>query len=270
MDALISAATRRAFEDSYVKFGVLRDISHDFDDAGIDCTELPKPDQLVGQRRELLHRYYASVDWSSPADAQRVLHAYASHLQRLRERPVVDEAQPVGDEVDRLLRHLKRDMARCSAPTVFDVIMHELDPAFSSRTRAIEDTASAVETSFHQAFEHLSQALEHLRAPQTSRSRKDGLRDCLSAMESLLKAATGTDDIRDATTALRADSRWGIDAIVKDGLSIWSRIHELYPDVRHGQASGSDLSDHECLYWVDRITSFVRYIERRADEILAK
>jgi hypothetical protein len=89
-------------------------------------------------------------------------------------------------------------------------------------------------------------------------------------MESVLKAATATKDIKDSTTALRADPRWGIDAIVKDGLSIWSRIHELYPDVRHGQASGSDLSYHECLYWVDRITSFVRYIARRADEILAK
>ncbi|MGO8930473.1 MAG: hypothetical protein ACLQU3_26700 [Limisphaerales bacterium] len=263
MDAIISAATRRAFEDSYVKFGVLRDISHDFDDAGIDRTELPKPDQLVGQRRQLLYQYYASVDWPSPTDAQRVLHAYASHLRRLRERHV-------GDEVDGLLRHLKRDRARCSAPTAFDVIAYELDPTFSSRTRAVEDTVSVVETSFDQAFEHFTQALEHLRVPQSSRSRKDGLRDCLSAMESVLKVATGTNDIKDATAALRADTRWGIDAIVKDGLSIWNRIHELYPDVRHGQASGSDLSDHECLYWIDRITSFVRYIARGADKILAK
>ncbi len=174
------------------------------------------------------------------------------------------------DEVQKLLWNLKKDKARCMDPTIFDVITHDFDPTFTTRTKAVEDTVSAVQASFDQAYEHFSQALEHLRAPQTSRARKDGLRDCLSAMESMLKAATGKEDIRDATSALRADPRWGIDAIVKDGLSIWSRIHELYPDVRHGQASGSDLSDHECLYWVDRITSFVRYLARRADEILPK
>jgi hypothetical protein len=87
-------------------------------------------------------------------------------------------------------------------------------------------------------------------------------------MESVLKTATGTKDIKDATNALKADARWGNGAIVKDGLTIWNRIHELYPDVRHGQAISSDLGERECMYWVDRITTFVRYVARTADDVL--
>jgi hypothetical protein len=89
-------------------------------------------------------------------------------------------------------------------------------------------------------------------------------------MESLLKAATGANDIKDATAALRSDGRWGEDRIVKDGVAIWNHVHELYPDVRHGQAEGSDLSERECLYWVDRISAFVRYVARTADDVLPR
>ncbi|MGA2281054.1 MAG: hypothetical protein ABSG80_12210 [Verrucomicrobiota bacterium] len=263
MDAIISSATRRAFEDSYVQFGVLRDISNDFDDAEVEQSELPPPRQLTGQRRLLIGQYYASVDWASPTDASQVLRAYASHLRRLKERSIEDEVQ-------RLLKHLRRDRMRSQNASVFDVILTDFDSTLAGRTKTVEDTVSVLETTFSQAMEHLNQALEHLQTPQNSRARKDGLRDCLSAMESVLKVITKTNDIKDATAALRADHLWGHDAIVKDGLSIWNRVHELYPDVRHGQASGSELTDHECLYWVDRITTFVRFIARRADEILPK
>jgi hypothetical protein len=81
-------------------------------------------------------------------------------------------------------------------------------------------------------------------------------------------APTNAKDIKDATAALRADVRWGEDRIAKDGVAIWNYIHDLYLDVRHGQAAGSDLNERECQYWVDRISAFVRYVARSADEIL--
>jgi len=259
---LISSATRNSFEDSYVRFAVLRDISHDFDNAGIEPGQLDLRDVLVGQRRQIVQRYYKSVDWCSPPNAAQVVVAYADHLGRLRDRQIQDE-------LERLLKHLKRDRARAAVPTVFAPI-REFEGAVGDPTKTLADAISAVGTSFDQAFEHLNQALEHLRAPLTNRSRKDGLRDCLSAMESLLKAATGTKDIKEATSALRASKQWGNDRIVKDGLTIWNHIHDLYPDVRHGQATSSDLGDAECTFSVDRISAFVRYIARTADDVLGK
>ena len=92
-----------------------------------------------------------------------------------------------------------------------------------------------------------------------ARARKDAVRDCLSALEAFLKRASGTQDIRAATRELRSLGI-GPDAIVKDGLSIWDRIHELYPDVRHGEPTGSDMSKAEALYWVERITAYVRFL----------
>jgi hypothetical protein len=259
---IISSATRNAFEDSYTQYGVLRDISQDFGDAGVEPKDRPTGDALVGQRRALLRRYYANVNWSSARDVICVLKAYSHHLQRLRERGIEDE-------VTRLVGHLKRDRERHPLLPIFDSSIRELTLS-TNRTKSVEDVVPLIANSFDQSYEHLNQAVEHFRNAESPRSRKDGLRDCLSAMESLLKAATDKNDIKDATAALRADRRWGNDAIVKDGLSLWNRIHELYPDVRHGQATSSDLTETECTYWVDRISAFVRYIARMADEVLPK
>jgi hypothetical protein len=258
---IISSATRNAFEDSYVQNGVLRDISHDFADAGIEPQPPRQGDALVGQRRQLIQRHYASVDWHSVVGARQALAAFHEQLERLRERGL-------DDEVRRLIDHLKRDRARSPVLPIFDPVIR--GTTVDGGTQTVEDAVSVLATSFDQAFEHLKQALEHLRSPDSARARKDGLRDCLSAMESLLKTATATKDIKDATTALRVGGRWGEDRIVKDGLTIWNHIHELYPDVRHGQATSSELSERECLYWVDRISAFVRYIARTADEVLPR
>lgn len=260
MDAIISPPTRRAFEDSYVRCSVLREIENDFDDAGIDRAELPQPKSLVGQRRQLIHQYYASVDWTSPTHTRRVLQAFASHLQRLKDRKQEDDVLV-------LIRHLKRDIARADDRSLFAQIQAVFDADFTGRTKAVEETVPIVRTTCEQAMEHLSQAIEHLRAPRGDRARKDGLRDCLSAMESVLKTITGKKDIREATSVLRADPRWGNGSIVKDGLTTWDRIHELYPDVRHGQVSRSELTDDECLFWAERITTFVRFVIRRAEKI---
>jgi hypothetical protein len=230
---LISSATRNSFEDSYVRFAVLRDISRDFGEAGIEPGELEFREILVGQRRQLVQRYHKNVDWCSPSHAAQVVAAYTGHLARLRDRQIQDE-------LERLLKHLRRDRARAVVPVIFSPI-REFDVVVGDSTKTLTDTISAVGSSFDQAFEHLNQALEHLRAPQSNRSRKDGLRDCLSAMESLLKAATDTKDIKEATSALRHSKEWGNDRIVKEGLTIWNHVHELYPDVRHGQATSSEL-----------------------------
>ena len=259
VDPVVSTATRNAFEDSYTDHGVLRDISSDFDEAGIEPEAPRVGGPVVGERRKLIRRYYSSVDWCLARDARKVIKAFENHVQRLRDRGN-------SDEVARLAMYLRRDHRRVESLRLFDGILRSITA--EGGTTAVEETATTLANSFDQAHEHLKQALSHLSSPTSPRARKDGLRDCLSAMESLLKTATGTADIKDATTALRADKRWGGKPIVKDGLAIWNHIHELHPDVRHGQAASSDLNERECLYWADRIAAFVRYIARTADDVL--
>ena len=82
----------------------------------------------------------------------------------------------------------------------------------------------------------------------------------MSAMETLLKKLSSEKDIAAATKTLRSQGVWGIDEIVKDGLSIWSHLHRLHPDVRHGQANATDIDLEEAFFWIDRMTVFISYM----------
>jgi hypothetical protein len=136
----------------------------------------------------------------------------------------------------------------------------QLREEVSSRVETIETTAEKVKDICAQTYDHIQQARKHLLNTPTDRDRKDAIRDCLSALEAMLKTLSGKADIKDATTYLRQEKTWGPDIIVKDGLGLWDRVHELYPDVRHGQSKKSDIADEEAIYWMDRITCFIRYI----------
>jgi len=138
----------------------------------------------------------------------------------------------------------------------------DLRSSVTSRAEAVDDTTLHVKDICSQTLDHLSQAKEHLLNTANDRDRKDAIRDCLSAMESMLKMLSGESDVKDATAALRAASTWGPDIIVKDGLSLWDRMHNLYPDIRHGNPNKSVLADEEALYWLERITCFIRYLSR--------
>lgn len=142
------------------------------------------------------------------------------------------------------------------------VISWRLRDGISSRTEAVDETAHQVREICEQTLDHLCQAREHLVNTANDRDRKDAIRDCLSAMESMLKTLSGKSDIKEATTELRAAKSWGPDIIVKDGLSLWDRLHDLYPDIRHGNPRKSAITDEEALYWLERITCFIRYIAK--------
>ena len=99
MADVVSRPTRRAFQESYVIYSVLREISSDFDDAGVEMSELSF---ISGSRRSLVQRYYKSVDWTSPTQVRKVLDAFESHLNRLEDRNAENELQ-------KLTNYLKRD-----------------------------------------------------------------------------------------------------------------------------------------------------------------
>jgi hypothetical protein len=94
----------------------------------------------------------------------------------------------------------------------------ELRADVSSLSLPLEETIPHVKDTCAQALEHLEQAKGHLQNTKSDRGRKDAIRDCMSAMEAMVKALSGESDIKAGTAKLRASSKWGPDLIVKDGL----------------------------------------------------
>ncbi|WP_222124200.1 hypothetical protein [Lysinibacillus fusiformis] len=115
-----------------------------------------------------------------------------------------------------------------------------------------------------QTAEHIKQAKQQLTRAVELRPRKDAVRDCLSAMESLMKQVTNTHDIKHADTIIRADAeKWGQVSIAKDGISLWNMFHKDYKDIRHGDFDITKLSHDEAVYFIDKILAYVKYISSR-------
>lgn len=128
---------------------------------------------------------------------------------------------------------------------------------------SLNATAGAVADVCKEASEHLEQARTHLLNPASSRSRKDAVRDAMSAMEAMIKKLARENDYDDACKKLRDEKVWGLDLIIKDAQSVWGYLHKHHPDVRHGQHTGTDITLEEAIYWIERITTFVRYMTSR-------
>jgi hypothetical protein len=128
---------------------------------------------------------------------------------------------------------------------------------------SLATAAEAVADLSKEAFDHLEQAKSHLLAPSNSRSRKDAVRDAMSAMEAMIKKLAADSDYDSACKKLRDEKVWGNDQIVKEGNSVWTLLHKHHPDIRHGQPAGTDINLEEATYWIDRITAYVRYMASR-------
>jgi hypothetical protein len=134
----------------------------------------------------------------------------------------------------------------------------------SAGVSSLVAAAEAVTDISQEALEHLEQARAHLLTPTSSRSRKDAVRDAMSAMEAMVKRLASDADLDKAISKLRKEGVWGNDQIVKDGHCIWGLLHRHHPDIRHGQATKTDIDLEEALYWIDRIAVYVRYMAARS------
>lgn len=103
---LISPGTRRIFQEHLVDSSVLREIQGYFDDQGIPRAELPLERLPGGQRRNLIERYYASIDWQSHVDVQKALRIFEEIIRR----QAPSQYDPTPSEVFRKLNAaLQRD-----------------------------------------------------------------------------------------------------------------------------------------------------------------
>lgn len=96
---LISKRTRTEFREFLVGW-TLREISDEFEGEYIECRTDYDPG-LSGQRRSLVEQYYASLDFRSWADVQKLLRVYENILNTVSSR--------LPENVQRLNNFLQRD-----------------------------------------------------------------------------------------------------------------------------------------------------------------
>lgn len=119
-----------------------------------------------------------------------------------------------------------------------------------------------------QAFEEIDRALKIVESDyEHERSRKDAVRNCVSAMEAVVKAYGNNNEIKNASKTLRDAKIWGADWIVKEGDAIFNIIHRYYPDLRHGSTSSSTISKEEASYLIERITIYINYMQKMAKKL---
>lgn len=132
----------------------------------------------------------------------------------------------------------------------------------------LQEVIITVEELCKQTAEHIRQYKEQISKQNNLRARKDAIRDCLSAMESLMKKVTNTNSVSNANSYIVKNNEvWGDKMILTDGHKMWKHIQDTYPDVRHGDQGITDMSEEEALYYADRILIYVNYITLIAKKI---
>src|SRR5688500_2191333 len=106
---VISKHTRIVFREHLVAW-TLSTIADLFDAEDVELVDVPETALPQGQRRALVERYYASVDWASSAEVRKILRAYEHILHKLEEpdSSLVDEADRLRER-QKLLNFLRRD-----------------------------------------------------------------------------------------------------------------------------------------------------------------
>ncbi len=111
MKDIISELTRISFQESYVKYSTLSYISKDFQESGLSQKDIPTGRMIYGERRTLVERYYASVNWTYLPDVQKVFKVYEKYLLRLFRTKLKDE-------YEELIQHLEKDGLRYNRGTI--------------------------------------------------------------------------------------------------------------------------------------------------------
>lgn len=112
---------------------------------------------------------------------------------------------------------------------------------------AVDESLKGLPRIFESSKQHLEQAkIQLYRSDKSSRARKDALRDCISALEALLRQISGANDLRASVQKIISDD-WAPKNVLR---AIWTHIHEQKPDVRHGNPELIDLPIEDTIYWM--------------------
>lgn len=115
---IISKKTRKEFQEFLVGYS-LREIEVLFDNHDLIPKQLPENQLPSGQRRSLVEKYYANVNWEDIKDVCKVINVYEEILDKLSEQianhsiynfsDVIDEQKNRENLFKKLLRYLKQD-----------------------------------------------------------------------------------------------------------------------------------------------------------------
>lgn len=169
---------------------------------------------------------------------------------------------------------------RAFVHSVYDELIHKITKSVDLREQETEnstieklqETMSEVRDISQQAFEEFGRAIKTIQDAQDNlsdeRARKDAVRSIASAMEAIVKSLGKTNDIKTSCRVLRDSSGWGPTEIVKEGDSLFSILHRIYPDLRHGSLETSAMSMAEATYWIERMISYVSYLRAKYSDSL--
>jgi hypothetical protein len=104
---LISKTTRNEFREVLVGY-TLREIDMTFD-AGNFTARTDYDPQVGGQRRSLVERYYAAIDFTSAADIKSLLAVYEEVIENLRQSGDRNPETQVEATINSLLRRMERE-----------------------------------------------------------------------------------------------------------------------------------------------------------------
>lgn len=165
--------------------------------------------------------------------------------------------------LEQINEYLEDNSIGYTADTDFNHNIIWLPVEESTVLRQLDEAQTILPSVSKQACDEIRRAMKSLEDKNDERAIKDALRSCVSAMEAVIKELGNEKEIGNATKKLKDNKLWGKPLIVKEGISIFNTIHELYPDLRHGSTETSQLSLNEAEYWIGRILNYVMYMEKQ-------
>ncbi|HDX9695221.1 hypothetical protein COJ38_21865 [Bacillus cereus] len=182
---------------------------------------------------------------------------FASFMDGLR---VIIE---VTEDIERVNQFLEFHSIGYMAEWEFGTICwNELDGT-ENQIETLEEALETIPDDFQNTKAHIRQAKIQLREAQNDRSRKDALRDVLSAVEAYVNYISGETRIYNSIRALADRIDAPDDSFIREGAEFWNKIHQLHPDIRHGNEAVSELDLPEALYYIERLMCYLKYVHRK-------
>lgn len=174
-------------------------------------------------------------------------------------RVIIEVTQDIEKINEFLQDHSIGYVAEWGANTVY----WEISTGTENQVASLVEAVETIPDDFQNTNAHIRQAITQLHDGQDERSRKDALRDALSAVEAYVKYVSGKNNIysscRELTNMIQAPDA----SFISEGADLWNEIHETYPDIRHGNEARTVLELPEALYYIERLMCYLKYIHRK-------
>ncbi|WP_342506116.1 hypothetical protein [Sporosarcina sp. FSL K6-2383] len=132
--------------------------------------------------------------------------------------------------------------------------------------KKIEEVIPLIPNVYKDTIASLEHAIKLFNdAENDEKSRKNALRECISAVEGFVKSITGTNDIKIADQRISKE-KYAHPIITRDALKVWNHINTDLLDVRHGNNEFiSKLGIEEVTYYIERLVAYIKYLNSKTN-----